>query len=581
MVDAELHRIPARDGAGLVLRRRPLQAAIDALPASLPALLRRVYAARGVGDADTLSLDLARLPDFRQLADIDAACDLIEQALTEDQRILVVGDFDADGATATALAVHLLRAFGGRQVDYLVPDRARHGYGLSPSVVEAASELRPQLIITVDNGIASHDGVAAAHALGCRVLVTDHHLPPPELPAADAIVNPNRVDCPFPDKALAGVGVIFYVMLALRARLRERGWFRDQPEPVLADYLDLVALGTVADVVPLTHTNRVLVGQGLKRIRRGRTRPGIAALAQVAGRELNRLVATDIGFGLAPRLNAAGRLDNMALGVECLLAGHAHGADSAALVLEQLNAERRERQSQMQDEALASLAALDLGDAGLPSGLCLHEADWHEGIVGLVAGRIRERYHRPVVAFARAGAGGLKGSARSVPGVHIRDVLANVATAHPGLVDKFGGHGMAAGLSLAEHELDRFRDAFAREVDRWVTPAMLDGIIDTDGPLTGDDFSLDTARALREGGPWGAGFPEPAFDGEFRVLDQRIVGERHLKLTLMPAEGGAALSAIAFNQEQTVGERIHAVYRLDVNRYQAMDNLQLVITAIA
>ncbi len=545
-----------------MLRRRPLQAAIDALPASLPALLRRVYAARGVGDADALSLDLARLPDFRQLADIDAACDLIEQALTEDQRILVVGDFDADGATATALVVNLLRAFGGRQVDYLVPDRARHGYGLSPSVVEAASELRPQLIITVDNGIASHDGVTAAHALGCRVLVTDHHLPPPELPAADAIVNPNRLDCPFPDKALAALGAMYYVMPALRAGLRVRGAVRD-------------------DVVPLTHTNRVLVSQGLKRIRRGRTRPGIAALAQVAGRELNRLVATDIGFGLAPRLNAAGRLDNMALGVECLLAAHAHGADSAALVLEQLNAERRERQSQMQDEALASLAALDLGDAGLPSGLCLHEADWHEGIVGLVAGRIRERYHRPVVAFARAGAGGLKGSARSVPGVHIRDVLANVATAHPGLVDKFGGHGMAAGLSLAEHELDRFRDAFALEVDRWVTPAMLEGIIDTDGALTGDDFSLDTARALREGGPWGAGFPEPAFDGEFRVLDQRIVGERHLKLTLMPADGGAALSAIAFNQEHKVGDRIHAVYRLDVNRYQAMDNLQLVITAIA
>jgi single-stranded-DNA-specific exonuclease len=430
----------------------------------------------------------------------------------------------------------------------------------------------------VDNGIASVARTAAAKAAGCRVLITDHHLPPAELPAADAIVNPNRGDCAFPCKALAGVGVLFYVLLGLRARLRGAGWFANRDEPSLADYLDLVAVGTVADVVPLDYTNRILVAQGLRRIRAGRARPGVYALARAAGRDPARLTATDIGFGLAPRLNAAGRLEDMTLGVDCLLASE-DDARAAALELEALNAERRERQASMQDQAFAAIEGLDPGD-DLPPGLCLYARDWHEGIVGLVAGRLRERYHRPAVAFAAAGDGGLKGSARSIPGVHIRDVFENLATRHPDLIERFGGHAMAAGLSLPEDRFEAFRDAFADEVARWVTPEMLAGTVVTDGELAPDDFSLETAYTLREGGPWGADFPEPEFDGVFEVLDQRIVGERHLKLRLRPDGGERGLDAIAFNHDRRVSSSIRAAYRLDVNRYQGVDGVQLVVSHI-
>ena len=549
------------------------------LPDDLPPVLRRVYAARGIRDAEELALGLDRLPGYETLADIQSAAALLHEALAADRRILVVGDFDADGATATALAVDALRAFGATRVDYLVPDRARHGYGLSPAIVEVARAHEPDLIVTVDNGIASVAGVAAARAAGSRVLITDHHLPPAELPDADAIVNPNRVDCGFQCKSLAGVGVLFYVMLALRARLRDAGWFAGRDEPALADYLDLVALGTVADVVPLDRTNRILVAQGLKRIRAGRTRPGLLALANAAGRDPGRLTAADIGFGLAPRLNAAGRLENMALGVECLLAPDGGSAREAALTLEGLNAERRERQARMQDAAFAALDGLEPGAGGLPAGLCLHRPDWHEGIVGLVAGRVRERYHRPTVAFADAGAGGLKGSARSIPGVHIRDVIENLAIRHPGLIDRFGGHAMAAGLTLPVDRFEAFRDAFAEEVARWASEDMLEGAILSDGELSDAELGLEIAYALREGGPWGAGFPEPVFDGVFAVLDQRIVGERHLKLRLA-TDGGRAVDAIAFNHDREAPERVRAVYRLDVNRYQGIDSVQLVIEHI-
>jgi len=373
--------------------------------------------------------------------------------------------------------------------------------------------------------------------------------------------------------------VLFYVMLALRARLRDAGWFAGRDEPALADYLDLVALGTVADVVPLDRTNRILVAQGLKRIRAGRTRPGLLALANAAGRDPGRLTAADIGFGLAPRLNAAGRLENMALGVECLLAPDGGSAREAALTLEGLNAERRERQARMQDAAFAALDGLEPGAGGLPAGLCLHRPDWHEGIVGLVAGRVRERYHRPTVAFADAGAGGLKGSARSIPGVHIRDVIENLAIRHPGLIDRFGGHAMAAGLTLPVDRFEAFRDAFAEEVARWASEDMLEGAILSDGELSDAELGLEIAYALREGGPWGAGFPEPVFDGVFAVLDQRIVGERHLKLRLA-TDGGRAVDAIAFNHDREAPERVRAVYRLDVNRYQGIDSVQLVIEHI-
>ncbi|MES1944199.1 single-stranded-DNA-specific exonuclease RecJ [Salinisphaera sp. PC39] len=559
------------------IERRPVPEV--SLPDDLPPVLRRVYAARGIRDAEELVLGLDRLPGYQSLSDIEAAAALLQEALTQDRRILVVGDFDADGATATALAVDALRAFGATRVDYLVPDRARHGYGLSPAIVEAARAYEPDLIVTVDNGIASVAGVAAARAAGSRVLITDHHLPPAELPDADAIVNPNRVDCGFPCKALAGVGVLFYVMLALRARLRDAGWFAGRDEPGLADYLDLVALGTVADVVPLDRTNRILVAQGLKRIRAGRTRPGLLALANAAGRDPGRLTAADIGFGLAPRLNAAGRLENMALGVDCLLAPDTETAREAALTLEGLNAERRERQARMQDAAFAALDGLDPGEGGLPAGLCLHRPDWHEGIVGLVAGRVRERYHRPAVAFADAGAGGLKGSARSIPGVHIRDVLENLATRHPDLIDRFGGHAMAAGLTLPADRFEAFRAAFAEEVGRWVSEDMLQGVVVSDGELSDAELGLEIAYALREGGPWGAGFPEPVFDGVFAVLDQRIVGERHLKLRL-GTDGGRAVDAIAFNHDREAPDRVRAVYRLDVNRYQGIDSVQLVIEHI-
>lgn len=550
-----------------------------ALPDSLPPVLQRVYAARGLICADELDLSLSGLPDFARLAGIDAATRLLEQALDARWRILVVGDFDADGATATALAMAGLRALGAADVDYLVPDRARHGYGLSRAIVELALRRQPDLIITVDNGIASLDGVALARAGGARVLITDHHLPPETLPAADAIVNPNRADCAFPCKALAGVGVMFYVLVALRARLRESGRFAANGEPNLAELLDLVAVGTVADVVPMERSNRILVRQGLKRIREGRARPGIYALARQSGRDASMLTAADIGFGLAPRLNAAGRLQDMGVGIDCLLAADEAIAARSAAQLEALNLARRERQGEMQQAAFAALDLVTEQAGAMPAGLCLYQPDWHEGIVGLVAGRVRERHHRPVVAFAATEGGRLKGSARSIPGVHIRDLLASLARRDPTLIERFGGHAMAAGLTLVAERLSDFRAAFADEAQRLLTPDMLEDAILSDGALEPADFSLAFAHALRAAGPWGAQFPEPVFDGAFDVLEQRIVGQHHLKLRLRP-DGGSPIDAIAFNRDAPVAERITAAYRLDVNRFRGTEVAQLIVTAI-
>lgn len=548
-------------------------------------LLTRLYANRGVMDPAELDHSLSRLAPFRALGGIDRATALLAQALAEGQRILVVGDFDADGATSTALALRALRAMGAAAVDYLVPNRFEYGYGLTPEIVEVAAGRGPDLIMTVDNGISSLEGVTAARDRGMRVLVTDHHLPGSRLPEAEAIVNPNLADDPFPSKALAGVGVIFYVMAALRARLREQGWFqrRGIPEPNLGNLLDLVALGTVADVVPLDHNNRILVEQGLRRMRAGQAAPGILALLQVAGRNPSRAVATDLGFAAGPRLNAAGRMDDMGIGIECLLTDDPVRALTLAQALDDLNRDRREVEAQMQDQALDSLSRLLEGGltGTVGHGLCLYEPTWHQGVIGIVASRIKDRVHRPVIAFADAGDGLLKGSARSIPGLHVRDALDAIATAHPGLVSKFGGHAMAAGLSLPAEHFETFRQVFDETVRRSVDPAALEGVVRSDGPLAPHELTLEAAEALRAGGPWGQGFPEPLFDGEFLVLERRWLKGRHLRLRLSHPDGGEAITGIAFNADPDDWpegrDRMHLAYRLDSNEYRGLCSVQMVV----
>ncbi len=573
--------------ADITVIRRPEASSPADLPADLPPLLARIYAARGIDSAEALDRSLARLLPFTELAGIDAAVDLLQQALRDGQRILIIGDFDADGATSSALGVRALRAMGAAQVDYLVPNRFEYGYGLTPEIVAVAAENKPDLLITVDNGISSIDGVAAAKALGMRVLVTDHHLPGDALPAADAIVNPNQPGDAFPAKGTAGVGVIFYVMLALRARLREAGWFAEQgiSEPNLAGLLDLVALGTVADVVPLEHNNRILVAQGLARIRRGQCCPGITALIRVARRNPQQLVAADLGFALGPRLNAAGRLEDMALGIECLLADDADAALLLAQRLDALNRERREIEAEMKAEAMCILDDMALADdAELPVGLCLFEPHWHPGVIGILASRVKDRLHRPVIVFAETGEGDIKGSARSVPGLHIRDALDAVAKRHPDLLQKFGGHAMAAGLSLARADFARFSQAFDEEVRRHLGPADLRREILSDGELSAAELSLPLAESLRAAGPWGQGFPEPLFDGVFDIVSRRIVGDNHLKLVLRPPGSEQIIDAIAFN---TVDHdwpadttQVELAYRLDVNEYNGRRSAQLLVEHI-
>ncbi|MGP0871638.1 single-stranded-DNA-specific exonuclease RecJ [Serratia sp. CY81684] len=565
------------------LRRRP--AADDShLPASLPPLLRRLYALRGVQAEQELERSVKGMLPWQQLDGIDDAVSLLQQALADGRRIMVVGDFDADGATSTALTVLALRSMGGAAVDYLVPNRFEDGYGLSPEVVEQAAARGAELIVTVDNGISSHAGVDVAHAKGMQVLVTDHHLPGETLPAAEAIVNPNLRGCAFPSKSLAGVGVAFYLMLALRARLRDSGWFEQRAlaMPNLAELLDLVALGTVADVVPLDANNRILVYQGLNRIRAGKCRPGIRALLEVANRDARQLAANDLGFALGPRLNAAGRLDDMSIGVALLLSDDIAQARMLANDLDALNQTRREIEQGMQVEALQLCDQLERTSTELPYGLAMYHPEWHQGVVGILASRIKERFHRPVIAFAPAGDGILKGSGRSVPGLHMRDALERLDMLNPGLMMKFGGHAMAAGLSLEETKFDEFRQRFGELVGEWLDPAMLEGVIWSDGELAMQELSLTTAELLREGGPWGQAFPEPTFDGKFRILQQRLVGEKHLKLMVEPLGGGPLLDGIAFNVDTTLWpdssvREVELAYKLDVNEFRGNRNVQLLI----
>ena len=561
---------------------RPLPETLPFL-GEMPTLLTRLYAARGVQSQAELDKSLARLIPYQQLKGIDAAVDLLVVALEQRQRILIVGDFDADGATASTVGMLGLRLLGAAHVDYLVPNRFEYGYGLTPEIVEVALTRKPQLLITVDNGISSVEGVAAAKKAGLSVLVTDHHLPGHELPAADAIVNPNQPGCEFPSKALAGVGVIFYVLIALRARLNSLGWYQNSKAPNIAELLDLVALGSVADVVPLDANNRILVHQGLERIRAGRARPGLKAILEVAKRDHSRITSTDLGFILGPRLNAAGRLDDMSLGIECLLTDDANAAREMAVQLDEMNQDRKSIEQGMQREALAQLKELPVDS--MPFGLCLFDPEWHQGVIGILASRLKERYFRPTFAFADAGDGLLKGSGRSVPGFHIRDALSVVAAQHPDLIAKYGGHAMAAGLTLPAANFEVFSHAFDEEVRRQLREEDLTGRLLSDGSLAVEEFHLELARALRNAGPWGQHFPEPLFHGVFQLVEQRIVGERHLKVVLKTECGSVKLDGIAFGIDREVWPNptirwVELAYKLDLNEFRGNETVQLMIAHI-
>ena len=544
-------------------------------------LLSRLYVSRGVKSESELELSLSELLSFQDLKGIGAAINLLQQALLLQQRILIIGDFDADGATSSALAMKALAGFGARNVGYLVPNRFQFGYGLTPEIVEVAKQKQPDLIVTVDNGISSLEGVAAAKSAGIKVLITDHHLAGSQLPDADAIVNPNQPGCGFAGKNTAGVGVIFYVMIALRAQLRTLNWFEQQllPEPNLADYLDLVALGTVADVVPLDRNNRILVKQGLQRIRGGKSVAGIRALLEVSGREAQTLVASDLGFALGPRLNAAGRLEDMSLGIECLLCDDETLAFAMARELDELNQTRKEIESEMKQQALDSLSEVDIETELV--GVCLYNPDWHQGVIGILASRIKDRYHRPTVVFADAGDGEIKGSARSIAGFHIRDALDLLASRYPQLLEKFGGHAMAAGLSIKKTDFQVFAAAFDQVARELLNAEDLAQTVFSDGVLVSEHRSLEIAQLVRDAGPWGQHFPEPQFEGEFNIVQQRLVGERHLKLKLRVDDEQQVLDAIAFfvdlEKWPTLATRLRMVYRMDVNEFRGQRSLQFVV----
>ena len=564
-----------------VIRRRPT-GRIDELPSALHPVLRRVYAGRGVQQPGELDLSLEHLIPVRALGGIGNAVDLLLHH--RDHRIAVVGDFDADGATSTALVVRQLRRLGFADVQFVVPNRFQYGYGLTPEIVRLVAEREPQLIVTVDNGMSSHAGVDTARSFGIDVLITDHHLPGASVPAAAALVNPNAPGEAFPSKSLAGVGVAFYVMAALTRELQSRGFA--PASAAIAELLDLVALGTVADLVPLDYNNRILVHQGLRRIRAGRCVAGIRALIEASERTISQVIAADLGFQIGPRLNAAGRLDDMTIGIQCLLTDDLIEARMLAARLSQLNRDRRELEQRMQQDALATLADMRAEDPSLPLGLCLFDESWHQGVVGLVASRVKDRVHRPVIAMARGDDRTLKGSARSVPGVHIRDVLDAIAAREPELIDKFGGHAMAAGLSIRADRLERFCAAFDAEVRRWLAPDAIAGVVESDGELSAAELCLETAHALRAAGPWGQAFPEPIFDGEFRVSEARVLGERHLKLKLRPHDGPVC-EAIAFRHFDDDDacvvkpeQRVQLAYRADVNQYNGTERLQLVVEHI-
>lgn len=549
-------------------------------------VIDRIFASRGVTDPAELDYRLHNLGSPETMLGLVEAGQLLADTLKADKRIVVVGDFDADGATSCALASLVLSRLGAR-VNYLVPNRFEFGYGLTPEIVAVAARATPDLIVTVDNGIASVDGVRAAQDLGIKVLLTDHHLPGAELPSADVIVNPNQVGCGFPSKNLAGVGVIFYVLSQLRAELRQRNWFFEKavPEPSMAEYLDLVALGTVADVVPLDANNRTLIAQGMARIRAGRTRPGITALLKLSGREPTRAEAADLAFAVGPRLNAAGRLDDMSTGIECLLAADENDAFSLAGELDAMNRERRQIEANMQRSALEAMESLNSPDeTDVPTGICLYDPSWHQGVIGILAARVKERFHRPVVAFADADAGWIKGSARSIPGFHIRDALDAIATAQPDLLSRFGGHAMAAGLSLKLEDFERFSSAFAQEAARKLSTDDLQSVLLTDGELPLSDHTLQFAQLLMDLGPWGQQFPEPVFQGHFEIVQQRLVGEKHLKMVLRSSE--ELIDAIAFNVDTDIWpapecERVNLCYKLSINSFRGRTSLQLMVEHLA
>jgi len=551
-------------------------------------LLKRIYANRAVERPEQVSYALEHLLGFDGLKGIDTAAAIVADAVESRRSILVVGDYDADGATSTALVIRALHGFGFDRVGYLVPNRFEYGYGLTPQIVELASTRQPDVLITVDNGISSIDGVHAAKQHRMQVVITDHHLPGRQLPLADAIVNPNQPGCEFASKAIAGVGVAFYLMLAVRAELRNRGWFGRRPEPNLAALLDLVALGTVADVVPLDANNRILVEFGLRRIRGGKSCEGIRALCDVAGRDIGRCGSGDLGFFIAPRLNAAGRLDDMSAGIECLISDSARTATAIAAGLNELNQQRKQIEQGMLQQALDGFEHIIEQFSGgsdqqaVKPGLCLFDSQWHQGVIGLLAARIKERFHRPVVAFADAGDGELKGSARSIPGLHIRDTLDAIATKHPGLITRFGGHAMAAGLSLRQERYDDFRCAFEREVAASLSEDELREVLETDGAVPPGEMSIDTAEIIRSAGPWGQHFPEPMFDDDFEILSWKIVGEKHLKMQLRQP-GGEPVDAIAFNTlagDLPATDHVRAAYRMDVNAFRNRRSLQLIIAYI-
>jgi single-stranded-DNA-specific exonuclease len=548
-------------------------------------LLNRIYNARGVTSISELDYDLTRLLPYDSLKGIQPAVECLVQALQEQQRVLIVGDFDADGATSTALAVLTLKSLGLKNISYLIPSRFAFGYGLSPEIVAVAIKQQPppQLIITVDNGITSIDGVREAKASGIKVLITDHHLPGDELPEADAIINPNQHGDKFLSKNLAGVGVIFYLMIAVRSRLRDIDWFNSQniPVPNLARFLGLVALGTVADVVNLDHNNRILVAQGLQHIRSGRCCMGIRALLAITKRNLENILASDLGFAVAPRINAVGRLDDMSIGVECLLTEDVERARSIAKQLDALNNERREIEEDMRHQATRILDDLQL-QQDLPFGLCIFEETWHQGVLGILASRLKDKLHRPVIAFTAISETEIRGSARSIASVHMRNVLNKISLQNPGLITRFGGHAMAAGLSLDRESYEMFAQVFAEEVEKHVVLTDLDGCVYTDGGLSSEYFSIATAELLRDSGPWGEGFPEPAFFNEFILVNQRLVGQKHLKLTLRLLEADQEVDAICFNVNTNIWPNFRfakakIVYRLGVNEYMGRRSLQLVV----
>lgn len=557
----------------------------------LPRFLERIYLARGIDSAEDLELSLKHLLDNSAMKGLETACDLLFEALRSRQRILVLGDFDADGATSTSLAVLALRQMGASYCDFLVPNRFEYGYGLTPEIVDLAFECQPDLIVTVDNGISSIEGVERAHELGIKVLVTDHHLPGDSLPNADAIVNPNQADCSFESKNAAGVGVIFYVLARLRTFLREKGWFEQQhlKEPNLGDYLDLVALGTVADLVPLDRNNRILVDQGLRRMRAGRCRPGILALLRVAGKDYRQLLASDLGFMLGPRLNAAGRLDDMSLGINCLLEPDPDKAFELAQALDQLNQQRKQIEEEMKRDALAQLETLDLDKQGACWSLCLYQEHWHQGVIGILASRIKEKLHCPVIVFAPEDDDPhkekriLKGSARSIPGLHMRDTLDLVAKKHPTLLKKFGGHAMAAGMSLEAEHFEAFTAAFEEAVRTQISEDALEATLVTDGELGIDDLNLDAVTQLELAGPWGQQFPEPSFDGVFRVAQSRVLKDKHLKLVLNEPSSGALYDAIQFNSDwvnEPIPERVRVVYRPNINEFRGRRSVQFFLDYI-